>query len=308
MHVSVIIPSFNGRSLLEKNLPSVFTALQDDDEVIIVDDASRDDTLSWMQSTYSLIHDECIPNQTTGEPPHDLLCFSGVQKKRKIQVLVNQSNQRFGVSCNLGVQASHHEIILLLNNDVSPTPGFLQPLLSHFNESRVFGVGCKEIASAEGNREYGRSTAWFERGFYVHKRSDDQNGSDTAWVAGGSGAFRRSMWMELHGFDPDFKPAYGEDIDLSFRAQQRGWKTLFEPRSVVFHNHESTNASVFGQRNIEIMSFKNACLFMWKTAPLGEKIQHLFWLPYHLVFTTARSKGAFLQGFWLAVQTFFGIL
>lgn len=308
MHISIIIPSFNGRQLLEKNLPAVLNSIRDEDEIIIVDDASTDDTVRWMQEHYQLLHDECIPDQTTGVPPQDILCYAGIFTKKKIKLLVNQVNQRFGMSCNRGVSASSNEIIILLNNDVSPDPSFLTPLLQHFDESLVFAVGCKELASAEGNREYGRSEASFQRGFYVHRRAENQNGADTAFVAGGSGAFRRSMWQELGGFDPDFRPAYGEDLDLSFRARLHGWKTLFEPTSIVHHNHESTNASVFGQRNIEIMSFKNACLFMWKTAPISQKLLHLLWLPYHLVFTTLRSKGTFPQGLLLALGTILGLV
>lgn len=308
MNVSVVIPTYNGQKLLEKNLPFVCAALQEGDELIIVDDASTDTTLEWLTAVYGLKHDECTPNQTTGIAPTDIFCYSAMYKNLKIKVLINQSNQRFASSCNRGVSSAIYEVIILLNNDVAPEQNFLLPLLSHFNQSLVFAVGCKELASAEGNKEYGRSEGEFKRGFYVHRRADDQNGTDTAWVAGGSGAFRKSQWMELGGFDLDFKPAYGEDIDLSFRARKKGWKTLFEPKSIVHHNHESTNASVFGQRNIEIMSFKNSFLFMWKTAPFSEKLKHVLWLPYHLVFTTMRSNGAFFRGFLLASATMLGIV
>jgi GT2 family glycosyltransferase len=307
MKVSIVIPTYNGKKLLEKNLPAVLESLRDSDELIIVDDASTDDTLEWLTRTYGLKHGECTPDQHTGIAPTDFLCYSSMYKSNPINILVNQANQRFASSCNRGVSSATNEIVILLNNDVSPQKDFISFLIPHFDQSRVFAVGCKEIASAEGGREYGRSEGTFKRGFYVHNRAEDQNGTDTAWVAGGSGAFRRSFWLDIGGFDLDFKPAYGEDIDLSFRARQKGWLTLFEPKSVVFHNHESTNASVFGQYGIEVMSYKNALLFMWKTAPLGERMKHLFWLPYHLLFTTLRSKGAFLSGFSSALVTILGI-
>lgn len=307
MNTSVIIPTYNGKKLLEKNLPFVLDSLRDSDELIIVDDASSDDTLTWLTQAYGLKHGECTPDQHTGVAPTDFLCYGSIYKSIRINVLVNQTNQRFASSCNRGVASATNEIVILLNNDVAPQKDFIGFLLPHFDQSRVFAVGCKEISSAEGGKEYGRAEGEFKRGFYVHRRADDQNGSDTAWVAGGSGAFRRSMWMTINGFDLDFRPAYGEDIDLSFRARQQGWQTLFEPKSIVHHNHESTNASVFGQHGIDVMSYKNAILFMWKTAPLGEKVMHFIWLPYHLIFTTLRSKGAFLSGFSSAVATILGI-
>lgn len=305
MNISVIIPTYNGRDLLEKNLPAVFESLRDHDELIIVDDSSSDTTVAWMQQQFSMKTDECLPNQHTGELPADMLCYTGEWKAKHIAVrmIVNAKNERFGVSCNRGVSEASHEIVVLLNNDVSPHPDFLKYLLPHFDQTRLFAVGCKELATAENNREYGRNEGKYERGFFVHRRSDDQNGTSTAWVVGGSGAFRKTQWQILHGFDPDFKPAYGEDIDLSFRAKNNGWEVAFEPRAVVDHNHESTNMSVFGRQAIEIASFKNACLFMWKTAPFQERMVHFLWLPYHLIFTSIRSRGNFLRGIGQALAT-----
>lgn len=295
MNVSVIIPTYNGKALLEKHLPSVISSLQTEDEIIIVDDASTDESVSWLTEEFSL--------QSASSTVPDTTLFLGAYKKIDLKVLINGSNQRFSSSCNRGVLSAKHEIIVLLNNDVSPRKDFLPPLIAHFDDQQVFAVGCKEIATHEGNKEYGRSEAHFERGYYVHARASDQNGTDTAWVSGGSGAFRKSMWEKLSGFDLDYRPAYQEDIDLSYRARLKGWKVLFEPKSVVYHNHESTNASVFGKNQMEIMSFKNGLLFMWKNAKGMELLKHFFWLPYHVVFTTLRSRGLFLQGFIQALKT-----
>lgn len=299
-HVSVIIPSFNGRTLLEKNLPALIDALSEKDEIIIVDDASTDDTVSWLQKQFLVTSQESSVKET--------LLYTSVFKNRLIKVLINQSNQRFAISCNRGVFIANYPILVLLNNDVVPETDFLPPLLEHFKSPDVFAVGCKEIATAEGNTAYGRAGGSFQRGFLVHFREPNQDGPTTLWAAGGSAAFRKSMWEELSGFDPDYRPAYWEDIDLSWRAMQLGWKIYFEPKSVVHHNHESTNASVFGKQKMEIMAYKNSILFMWKNAKGLDLISHLLWLPYHLVFTSLRSQGRFLQGFWLACGTMVGHL
>ncbi len=303
MHVSIIITTFNGRNLLEKNLPSVISALRPEDELIIVDDASTDDTIPFLTQFFGLKQDECIPDQFTGMQPKDMLCLKGKAAVADVFLIVNSQNKRFAESCNRGVLNAHNEIVVLLNNDVSPQKDFLDFLLPHFNESLVFDVGCKELASAEGNKEYGRSEGWWERGFYIHKRADDQNQRETAWVSGGSGAFRRSGWMELGGFDTDYKPAYWEDIDLSFRARKKGWQVIFEPKAIVYHNHESTNASVFGKEQMEVMAYKNQILFTWKNATPMQLLKHFLWLPYHLILTTLRSKGRFLKGFFFALRS-----
>lgn len=277
MKISVVIPTYNGKALLEKNLPAVLDAIHNDDEVIVVDDASTDTTVQWLHKNYPT----------------------------EVKVLTNEKNQRFALTCNRGARESKNNVIVLLNNDVSPEKDFLKTLLGHFGDETVFAVGCKEIATNEANKEYGRNGGRFERGFLVHWRENDQNQTDTLWVSGGSGAFRKSMWETLKGFDPDYRPAYWEDIDLCWRAREKGWKVLFEPKSVVHHNHESTNASEFGKNRMEVMAYKNQILFMWKNARGMELVKHFLWLPYHLVFTTYRSKGRFALGLIEAIDTIF---
>lgn len=295
MPVSVVIPTYNGLPLLKKHLSHVFDALRRHDEVVIVDDAGTDETVVYLTKTYGLTS---VKTDEEG-----IFCFKGTYHDVDVKLVASERNLQFAGACNLGVRQSKSEIILLLNNDVRPEKDILQYLLPHFKDLKVFAVGCKEHAASENNKEYGRSEAHFERGFYIHNRAQRQISGPTAWVSGGSGAFRKTMWVKLKGFDENFKPAYGEDIDLSFRAQMRGWKTLFEERAVVHHVHESTNRSVFGMHRIEVMSFKNDFLFMWKNAKGKELWAHFLWLPYHLVLTNIRSRGRFGRGFIAALAS-----
>jgi len=102
--------------------------------------------------------------------------------------------------------------------------------------------------------------------------------------------------------DPLYQPAYWEDIDLSWRAREKfGYQILFEPQSQVWHNHETTNVSVFGQRKMELMALRNQILFVWKNIRGQQLLEHWLWLPYHLVLTTIRTRGLFLTAFLQAV-------
>lgn len=102
--------------------------------------------------------------------------------------------------------------------------------------------------------------------------------------------------------DPLFSPAYEEDRDLSYRALKRGWQVLFAPQSVVYHEHEVTNKSVFGTLSMQRASYKNNLIFTWKNLTQSSYFyRHLLWLPYHLVITTIRSKGQFILGFFWAL-------
>lgn len=264
--VSCVVPTFNGLSLIQANLPAVLSCLRDGDELVIVDDASNDGTVSWLQEELKL------PS------------LNGVYKKGKkkinVQLLVNEKNLRFIQSANRGVLVAQNQLIFLLNNDVSPYRDALKYLVEYFDDSDVFAVGCLELESANGQKKSGKNRLWFDRGIYMHSRSADLISGETAWVSGGSGLFDKSKWLELGGFDRDYQPAYWEDIDLSFRARRKGWRVLFENKSVVHHHHESTNLDVFGRKKIEKISWRNAHRFVWKNGKWWQKLLNLFWRPY----------------------------
>ncbi len=275
--VSIVIPNYNGRSLLEKNLPGVLVACKSWSktgwEIVVVDDASTDDSVEFLRNNYP-----------------------------QVKVVAHQKNLRFAASCNDGVEAARGKIIVLLNNDVSPDKVFLSALVEHFVNSEVFAVGCREIDSEKNKVFFGRGIMKFKRGLVVHWRAEDQNEKTTSWIAGGSGAFDRSKWLEIGGMDVLFRPAYEEDRDICYRAAKYGWKLLFEPKSIVSHHHETTNIKAFGANKIKIISFKNQFLFVWKN--ITDKkylIYHLFWLPYHLLVTNFRTRGLLAVGFFLAL-------
>jgi GT2 family glycosyltransferase len=274
--VSVVIPTYNGWHLLEKNLPTVIKALRNKDEIIIVDDASTDQTLAQATAAYSLTQSEV--------PASAFTRWQGVVKNGAqeitIVVIVNKQNLRFGQSVNRGVEQAQHRYLLLLNSDVQPEPDVLTHLLPHFQDSQVFAVGCHEIEVNQDGISGGKNKLWFSRGMFMHSRADEFTAGATAWASGGSSMFDRRKWLELGGFDSAYYPAYWEDVDLSFRARKRGWKVLFEPKAQVYHNHETTNSDVFGQAKIETMSWKHATTFVRKNGTLWQQLLHLLWQPY----------------------------
>lgn len=274
--VSVVIPSYNGRLLMQKHLPAVFKTLVDGDELIVVEDTGPDDTVAWMKKEFSL--------KEVKAPFEGVDAYKGryTEKSKNIDVtlLYNQENQRFGVTSNRGVKAAKHSLIFLLNNDVAPHKDCLEYLIPYFKDSSVFAVGPLEI---EHGKKNGKNKLWFERGMFVHSAGDDLKSGETAWVSGGSGLFDKAKWLEIGGFDRLFYPAYWEDIDLSFQARKRGWKVLFEEKAVVDHNHETTNASVFGKRKMDQMSWNNGTKFAWKNGTFWQRVAFILWKPYWIL-------------------------
>ena len=271
MSVSVILPNYNGAALLQKHLPNVMLACAPDDEIIVVDDASTDESLKVLASFFP-----------------------------KVKVIKLKENQRFAGACNEGVKQASHEIVVLLNTDVSPQKTTFRNLEACFqNQAEVFAVGCSEKAN---HLISGRSCARFARGMFIHARHPNQESGFSAWASGGSMAVRRSYWNKLGGMDTLFRPAYYEDIDLSYRAWKNGWKVLFCESAKVDHHHESTNKAIFGRWKMEVMSHKNSFLFFWKNvSDLRLWTSHCFWLPYHILVGGVRTRGALPLGFFRAL-------
>lgn len=273
--VSFIIPTFNGKKLLEKNLPAVLHAARLRDEVVIIDDASTDKTFVWLRSYYHL-------KLIRRDRDFDIWQGSPVANGKRVWVtfVQNKLNMRFAASVNRGVALSRHPYVFLLNNDVKPHRDVLKYLLPHFRDPEMFAVGCHEHESLHGGISGGKNKLWFARGLFQHSRADDYTTGPTAWASGGSALFDKAKWDELGGFDLAYYPAYWEDVDLSYRARQRGWKVWFEERAEVDHNHESTNADVFGQAQMADLSWKHSEYFTQKNGTALQRAGYWFWKPY----------------------------
>jgi len=236
MKVSIIIPSWNGQFLLEKHLPKVLKAKANKEnnilEIVIVDDHSTDETVKYLKKHF----------------------------KDKVRLIKHSKNRGFSSTVNTGVRMAKGDLVCLLNQDVSPSENFLAKALSHFKDDLVFAVTLHE-------KGCGPAVGVFENGYIEHKNAKEANSAqDSFWASGGSAVFRRSIWMKLKGFNETlFSPFYWEDVDLAYRAQKRGFKILWEPDSLVSHQHESTiNPSNFRARYLNIIKERNQLLLIWK--------------------------------------------
>ncbi len=279
-NVSIVIPSYKGVHLYEKNLPAVLNCMRNGDELIVVDDASgpEDNTISWFEKKFAIkkiIFKKFAADFYLGE-------YKKENIRLRIVLLVNQTNQRFGASSNRGFAVAKNELVFLINNDVAPYKDSLTHLIPHFDNKKVFAVGCLEHET-HINEIGGRNKLWFERGMFLHSRYKDMSLGETAWASGGSAMFRKSIFEEIGGFDKLYYPAYWEDIDLSFQAKKKGYLVLFEPKAQVDHNHETTNKSVFGEKKMRDMSWNNAKKFTWKNGTFWQKISFLLWQPYWFI-------------------------
>ncbi|MGC2661178.1 MAG: glycosyltransferase, partial [Bryobacteraceae bacterium] len=240
--VTVVIPNWNGRDLLEKFLPSVVGAFQgsSDNEIIVVDNASTDESVEFLRAFYP-----------------------------EVRILAQKTNLGFGNGSNAGFRAAKNRIVVLLNNDMRVQTDFLAPLLEPFADPLVFSVSCQIFFSdpAKRREETGLTEVWWEDGRIRASHRDDasiQVPFPCAYPGGGSSAFDRDKFLELGGFDELLRPFYYEDTDLGLMAWKRGWKLIYQPASAVFHEHRGTIGKTFSPHYIEGVLKKNVVLYCWK--------------------------------------------
>lgn len=226
-NISIIIPNWNGRKLLEKNLPAVLATRPS--EVIVVDDASPDDSNTFLEKNYP-----------------------------KIKIVKHKKNLGFVAACNSGVREAKGEIVVLLNLDVVPEKDVLEKILPDFEDENIFAVSFNEP-------NFSWARIFWKNGFIEHEPGPKANKTHiTAWASGGSAAFRKSIWEKLGGFDSLYKPFYWEDVDLGYRAWKRGFKILWEPKAIVHHEHEAIIGKHFSKGYIDFVSERNRLIFIWK--------------------------------------------
>lgn len=277
--ISCVIPSYNGQLLLKKHLPSVFDALQDKDQLVIIDDASTDATVQWLKEEYHLTPAENNYFQNSSEVYSGI--FKAKDKNIDLLLISNSQNVRFAKAVNRAVHFVSHPYFFLVNTDVSLQKRTLSILREQAqNDPSIFAIGCLEYADSKSGEKSGKNRLWFEKGLFQHSKANDFKSGPTAWASGGSALFSTEKWLELGGFDPAYYPAYWEDTDISFRARKKGWRVLFNEDAVVYHKHESTNATVFSTSSLSAISWRNAMIFTWKNATFLQRILFVIWLPY----------------------------
>ncbi len=252
--ISIVIPSWNGRFLLEEMFPSLLSATNEFEqkiggewEVIVVDDGSFDDTVPWIESN----------------------------PEKRIKLITRRRNSGFSFACNLGFSACRFNIIVLLNNDVIVHRDFLLPVVRHFEDDSVFGVTFKALSRDKESFCNGGKIGEFRMGFWKVYRNYDVAEDFEATsptkealysfsVCGGFCAFSRKKIQEIGGFETLMSPFYWEDVELSYRAWKRGWTVLYEPRSVVYHDANTTIRGAFNRVRVSRINIRNRFIFMWK--------------------------------------------
>jgi O-antigen biosynthesis protein len=162
------------------------------------------------------------------------------------KIIRNTHNLGFGDACMQGSNCAQGELLCFLNNDALLAVGTLKFAICDFSDPTVGCVGGK-ILLASGELQEAGSIVWSDGSAVGYGRGDDPSSPQYNFrrsVDYCSGAFlltRRSLFVELGGFDSCYSPAYYEDTDYCMKVWQRGYKVMYEPRSTV-HHYESASS------------------------------------------------------------------
>jgi len=242
---SVVIPSYNGRNLLEVCLASVARCRPSGlaIEVIVVDDASTDGTSAWLAAEHP-----------------------------SVRVVRLEPNGGFVAAANAGVAEARGAFVQLLNNDTEVTPGWVEAGLAPFADPVVGSVAPLVLVRSDPSRVDSAGDSYSLVG-WPHKRGHGEAAaawidrpSDRVFGASGSSAFYRATALaEVGAYDPTFG-SYYEDVDLAFRLRWAGYSCAFAPGSRILHevsaSHDHARPAL--QRRMS----RNAEILFWSNLPL----------------------------------------
>jgi len=209
--VSIVIPAYNARDVLPICLDALFGQAEHPDhtEIIVVDDASTDDTVALAEARI----------------PEAERCGY------RLTVLRQATNAGPAAARNLGAEDASGDVVLFTDSDCEPLPHWLGEMLRPFADPNVSAVkGAYLTRQPEMAARFAQ--AEFEERYRMLERAEEVD-----VVFSYSAAFRRAVFRELNGFDTRFPVADNEDTDLSWRLVQARHKIAFNPKAHLYHRH-----------------------------------------------------------------------
>jgi O-antigen biosynthesis protein len=230
--VSIILVLFNRAELTLACLRSIAENHNLDFEVVIVDNASQDET-------------------------HQVL-----ERVRGAHIFRNDSNRHFLAGANQAARECRGEYILLLNNDAQLLPGTIENALRTIRSSSDIGAVGGKIILLDGSLQEAGSIIWKDGSCTGYGRGDDPAAAmynfrrDVDYCSGAFLLTARETWNELNGFDPVFEPAYYEETDYCMRLWERGLRVVYEPSAAIIHYEFASSKSMSSATRLQARNQK----------------------------------------------------
>lgn len=269
--VSLIVLTYNSRPHLETLLRSIQQQTYPAIELVVVDNASQDDTVDFLRT----------------------------QTIRSVdQLIVNTHNFWFAKGNNMGIAASHGDFVYICNDDVMLAPDCISRLVVTLNRDEQCAMtGPKVLKLIDGQPAQifdsagllqQRSGKTINRGENVADRGQYNIAERVFGITGAAMLLRRSALerakFEEEYFDEDFV-AYKEDVDLSWRLQRLGYNVYYEPSAVAYHartmKKQTLQTRQTTRKIIRAYSYRNHLWTLVKNLTISDFLKRAIWLiPY----------------------------
>ena len=237
VEVSVIIVNYNSGQFLKQCVGSVFDT-QEDVEVIVVDNASKDDSMNILKSSF----------------------FGEI----RLQVISNSSNLGFAKACNIGTQGASGQYLFYLNPDCVLEGNAISEMLDSLKKDSTVGMVGGLLTDPDGTEQGGGRravpTPWrsFVRAFglsrlahrwprlffdfHLHKQPLPAQPIEVEAISGACMLMRRAALEDVGPLDEGYF-MHCEDLDWCMRFRQKGWKILFVPTAKIVHYRGASSKS-----------------------------------------------------------------
>lgn len=235
--VAVVIVNFNGERYLERCLTSVLAQTYPSFEVVLVDNGSTDGSVALVREQFP-----------------------------SVRVIAAGENLGFAKANNVGIRATDSPLVATLNNDTWVEPDWLEQLVRVMESdpqacaerSRRIGTCASkmlfahqpDIINSAGVCVDPVGIAWDRLGG-VPETADVEEPMDVFAACAGAALYRRTMLDDVGLFDEDYF-IYLEDVDLSWRSQLMGWRTVYVPQARVYHVHSGTTQEASPFKNYHL--------------------------------------------------------
>lgn len=215
---AVVILNYNGKQHLVNYLQNIIDFTSPEAEIIIIDNASTDDSLAFLKNHHP-----------------------------DIKTIVLDKNYGFAGGYNEGLKQVEHEFLILLNSDIEVSNQWDTPLWETLTNETIGAVQPRILDLKDKNQyEYAGAGGGLVDRFYFpfcrgrifseleSKETTFDYSENMFWASGAAFGIRKSVYTKLQGFDTDFF-AHMEEIDLCYRLQNHGYKIAYNPAGTVYH-------------------------------------------------------------------------
>ncbi len=247
--VAIVILNWNGRKFLEQFLPSVLASTYINKRIIVADNASTDDSVTYLQTHFT-----------------------------SVEIIQHEVNEGYAKGYNSALKKIQSDYYVLLNSDVEVTLRWIEPIISLMESDNMIAA-CQPKLLAYHNKlqfEYaGASGGWidtfgypFTRGRIFDECEMDKGQYDTVqpcfWASGAALFVKAEIFQKLGGLDEYFF-AHQEEIDFCWRLHLSGYKVFVNPSSIVYHVGGGTLPK--GNSKKTFLNFRNNLIMLYKNLP-----------------------------------------